>query len=60
MKIVRTDTATGKRNMVSFDEVCRKFSSDKPNSDIKKCINYILLDNRVLKDGNYEYRKEIS
>jgi len=60
MKIVKIDTVTGKRNIINFDEVCRIFSSDKPNSDIRKCINYILLDNRVLKDGNYEYRKEIS
>ena len=59
MKILRIDTVTGERNIVSFDEVYNKFSSDKPNSDIKKCINYMLLDNQVLKDGNYEYKREI-
>ena len=59
MKIVMTNTATGTRKVVSFKDVCERFTSDEPNSDIRKCINYILLDNRALKDGNYEFKREI-
>ena len=60
MKIVMTNTATGTRKVVSFNEVCNRLNGDKPNSDIRKCINCILLDNRVLKDGKYEFKREIN
>ena len=56
MKIVRTDTATGKRKIVTFDEVCKSFEGKLS----KTTINYWFLNDEIVKDGNYEYRKKIS
>ena len=52
MKIVMTDTVKHTRKTISFNEVCNKLNYNR------RKINYKLLNNEVIKDGNYEIRRE--
>ena len=60
MKIVMTNMANYTRKVVSFDEVCNSLDGGHYNSKGRRSINYRLLSNEVLKDGNYEFKREIS
>jgi len=60
MKIVMTNTATGARRIVSFNDVCRELNGGHYNSKGRRMINYRLLSNEVIKDGNYEFKREVN
>ena len=60
MKIVMTNTANHTRKVVSFDEVCNSLDGGHYNNNGRRSINYRLLSNEVIKDGNYEFKREIS
>ena len=59
MKIVRTNTITNTREVVSFNEVYKRFFS-KSSWTQRIWLNYRLLDNVTLQDREYEYKREIS
>ena len=50
-----TDTVNHTRKIISFNEVCKNL-----NGKGRRKINYKLLNNEVIKDGNYEIRREIN
>ena len=60
MKIVMTNTANHTRKVVSFNEVCNSLDVGHYNSKGRRIINYKLLSNEVIKEGNYKFKREIS
>ena len=59
MKIVMTNTANHTRKVVSFNEVCNSLDGGHYNSEGRRIINYRLLNNEAIKDGNCEFKREI-
>ena len=60
MKIVMTNTATGTRRVVSFNDVCNSLDDGHYTKKERRIINCRLLSNEVIKDGNYEFKREIN
>ena len=58
MRIVMTDTVNHTRKIINFNEVCNKLNGNENKGRIK--INYKLLNNEVIKNGNYEIKREIN
>lgn len=59
MKIIRTDTTTHTSKIVSFNEVYRVFFG-KANRTLRIWLSCRMLDNVVLTDRNYEYKRIIN
>ena len=60
MKIVMTNTANHTRKVITFNDFCNSLGGGHYNSKGRRIINYKLLSNEVIKDGNYEFKREIS
>ena len=54
-----TNTANHTRKVVSFNEVCNSLDGGHYNSEGRRIINYRLLNNEAIKDGNCEFKREI-
>ena len=59
MKIVMTNTIDHTRKVVSFNEVCNSLDGGHYNAKGRLFINFRLLNNEVIKDGNYEFKREV-
>ena len=60
MKIIRTNTSTGAKKIVLFDEVIKSLENKNHNIVNRKRINYKLLNNEILMIGKFEFVKKIS
>lgn len=58
MRIVMTNTVNHTRKIVSFNEVCNKLNGS--HYENRREINYKLLNNEIIKDGDNEIRREIN
>jgi len=53
-----TNTVNHTRKIVSFNEVCNKLNGS--HYENRREINYKLLNNEIIKDGDNEIRREIN
>ena len=59
MKIIRTDTTTGKRKIVTFDETILTLANGDMASVNRIAINHRLLNNETVSNGKYEFQKKL-
>ena len=59
MKIIMTNIANNTRKVVTFNEFCNSLDGGHYNNNGRRSINYRLLNNEIIKDGVYEFKREI-
>jgi len=60
MKIIRTDTTTNTRKVISFSDACnRLIGFNNHNKSMRIFLNCRLLENKAFTDRKYKYERKL-